>query len=113
MVDVWTDLWNDVTPGTETGIRQNVETITELLRSSLESSLWNIKAQAANAVHTLAEKLGSDIDATVRNTLLKVLTDGLRGRTWDGKERLLNALATLTCNSKYACKIIFRFNNQI
>lgn len=27
--------------------------------------------------------------------------DGLRGRTWDGKDRLLNALATLTCNSKY------------
>lgn len=94
-------MWNEITPGTETGIRQNIESITNILRTSLESSSWNTKAQAANAIHTLAEKLGSNIDATIRDILLKVLMDGLRGRTWDGKDRLLNALATLTCNSKY------------
>ncbi|XP_043596940.1 proteasome adapter and scaffold protein ECM29 isoform X1 [Bombus pyrosoma] len=104
MMDLWTELWNEITPGTEAGIKQNIEPITNILRTSLESSSWNTKAQAANAVHTLAQKLGNDIDATVRNTLLKVLTDGLRGRTWDGKDRLLNALATLACNSKIALK---------
>lgn len=101
VIDLWTELWNEITPGTETGIRQNIESITNILRTSLESSSWNTKAQAANAIHTLAEKLGSNIDATIRDILLKVLMDGLRGRTWDGKDRLLNALATLTCNSKY------------
>ncbi|XP_029040341.2 proteasome adapter and scaffold protein ECM29 isoform X1 [Osmia bicornis bicornis] len=100
LIDLWTDVWNEITPGTEAGIRQNVESITNILRSSLESASWHTKAQAANAVNTLAQKLGNDIDANVRNTLLKVLIDGLRGRTWDGKERLLSALATLTCNSK-------------
>lgn len=109
IIDLWTELWNEITPGTEAGIKQNIEPITNILRVSLESSSWNTKAQAANAVHTLAQKLGSDIDAVVRNTLLKVLTDGLRGRTWDGKDRLLNALATLACNSKYACKNINTF----
>ncbi|XP_076224219.1 proteasome adapter and scaffold protein ECM29 isoform X2 [Nomia melanderi] len=104
MVDLWTDLWNEITPGTETGIKQNLETITELLHSSLESSSWTAKIQAANAIHTLAQKLGTDIDPAARNILLKVLTDGLRGRTWDGKERVLNALATLACNSKQALK---------
>lgn len=79
-----------------------MESITNILRSSLESASWHTKAQAANAVNTLAQKLGNDLDVSVRNTLLKVLIDGLRGRTWDGKERLLSALATLTCNSKYA-----------
>ncbi|XP_076278491.1 proteasome adapter and scaffold protein ECM29 [Lasioglossum baleicum] len=104
MVNLWTDLWNEITPGTEAGIMQNLETITELLQSSLESQSWTAKAQAANAVDTLAQKLGNRLDPTVRNTLLKVLTDGLRGRTWDGKERVLNALATLSCNSKQALK---------
>lgn len=104
IIDLWTELWNEITPGTETGIRQNIESITNILRTSLESSSWNTKAQAANAIHTLAEKLGSNIDATIRDILLKVLMDGLRGRTWDGKDRLLNALATLTCNSKMALK---------
>lgn len=102
-------MWNEITPGTEAGIKQNLEPITEILRLSLESSSWNTKVQAANAVHTLAQKLGNDIDPTVRSTLLKVLTDSIRGRTWDGKERLLNALATLACNSKYACKNILDF----
>ncbi|XP_043507485.1 proteasome adapter and scaffold protein ECM29 [Frieseomelitta varia] len=109
MIDLWTELWNEITPGTEAGIKQNIEPITNILRVSLESSSWNTKAQAANAVHTLAQKLGSDIDTVVRNTLLKVLTDGLRGRTWDGKDRLLNALATLACNSKTA----FKENNDL
>nr|XP_033335253.1 proteasome adapter and scaffold protein ECM29 [Megalopta genalis] len=104
MVALWTDLWNEITPGTEAGIMQNLETITELLRTSLESPSWTAKAQAANAVHTLAQKLGHRLDPAVRNTLLKVLTDGLRGRTWDGKERVLNALATLSSNSKQALK---------
>ena len=104
LVDLWTDVWNEITPGTEAGIKQNLEPITEILRLSLESSSWNTKVQAANAVHTLAQKLGNDIDPTVRSTLLKVLTDSIRGRTWDGKERLLNALATLACNSKQALK---------
>lgn len=109
MMNLWTELWNEITPGTEAGIKQNIEPITNILRTSLESSSWNTKAQAANAVNTLAQKLGNDIDATVRDTLLKVLTDGLRGRTWDGKDRLLNALATLACNSKYACNNITFF----
>ncbi|XP_076235930.1 proteasome adapter and scaffold protein ECM29 isoform X2 [Calliopsis andreniformis] len=104
LVELWTELWNDITPGTEAGIKQNLQPITEILQSSLESSSWNTKVQAANAINTLAQKLGSDIDPTVRRTLLKVLTDGLRGRTWDGKERLLNALATLACNSKEILK---------
>lgn len=106
LVELWTELWNEITPGTEAGIKQNLQPITEILHSSLESSSWNTKAQAANAVNTLAQKLGNDIDITVRRTLLKVLTDGLRGRTWDGKERLLSALATLACNSKYACILL-------
>lgn len=106
MIELWTELWNDITPGTEAGIRQNIEPITNILRISLESSSWNTKAQAANAINTLAQKLGSNIDTTVRNILLKVLTDGLRGRTWDGKDCLLSALATLACNSKYVYLII-------
>lgn len=101
-IKLWTELWNDIAPGTETGIRQNLNTITTMLRTSLESPSWNTKVQAANAVNTVASKLGSDVDADARNTLLKVLIDRLQGRTWNGKERLLSALATLASNSKKA-----------
>lgn len=99
-VALWTELWNDITPGTETGIRQNLNAITTTLSGALESASWNTKVQAANAINTVAAKLGSGVDVDARNTLLKVLTDGLRGRTWNGKEKLLSALATLASNSK-------------
>lgn len=105
-VELWTDLWNDITPGTEAGIVQNLRAITDILRTTLESASWTTKVQAANSVHTIALKSGHNIDIEARNTLLKILTNGLRGRTWNGKERLLNALAILTCNSKYVHQIL-------
>lgn len=99
-VELWTELWSEITPGTEAGIRQNLGVITTTLNTALESSSWTTKAQAANAVSTVATKLGAGIDEEARNSLLNILVNGLQGRTWNGKERLLNALATLACNSK-------------
>jgi len=100
-VELWTDLWNEITPGTEAGIMQNLRAITDILHVTLESASWTTKVQAANAVHTVALKSGHNIDTEDRSMLLKILINGLRGRTWNGKERLLNALAVLACNSKY------------
>ncbi|KYM93818.1 Proteasome-associated protein ECM29 like protein [Cyphomyrmex costatus] len=101
-VELWTDFWNEITPGTEAGIVQNLPAITNILRTTLESASWTTKVQAANAVHTIASKSGHNIGTEDRNTLLKILINGLHGRTWNGKERLLNALAMLACNSKEA-----------
>lgn len=100
-VELWTDFWNEITPGTEAGIVQNLPAITNILHITLESASWTTKVQAANAVHTIALKSGHNIGTDDRNTLLKILINGLHGRTWNGKERLLNALAMLACNSKY------------
>lgn len=99
-VELWTELWSEITPGMEAGVRQNLPSITNTLNTALESSSWTTKAQAANAVSTVATKLGASIDEEARNSLLNILLNGLQGRTWDGKQRLLNALDTLACNSK-------------
>ncbi|XP_014217029.1 proteasome-associated protein ECM29 homolog [Copidosoma floridanum] len=103
-IELWTDLWSEITPGTEAGVRQNLAAITSMLRQALESSSWKTKAQAANAVSSLATKLGSTIDEDARNLLLNILVNGLQGRTWNGKEKLLVALSTLSCNSKEALR---------
>lgn len=100
-VELWTDLWNEIMPVTEAGIVQHERAIIDILHKALESASWTTKMQAANAVHTIALKSSRYMDPEVRNTLLKILAENLRGRTWEGKERLLNALATLACNSKY------------
>ncbi|XP_015114658.1 proteasome adapter and scaffold protein ECM29 [Diachasma alloeum] len=101
-IELWTDLWGDIAHGTESAIKQNLTLITSKLNSALESASWTTKAQAANAVSTVATKVGSSMDENSRNGLLKILVNGLQGRTWNGKERLVHALATLACNSKEA-----------
>lgn len=100
-IELWTDLWSEIGHGTESGIRQHLSSITSTLKSALESASWTMKAQGANAVSTVALKLGSTMDEDARNSLLTILTNALQGRTWNGKERVVQALATLACNSKY------------
>lgn len=99
-VEVWNDIWSENSPGTETGIRQNIEVICDTLKNALESPSWNMKTQAANAVATVATKLGSTLEVKHRNVLLHILLSGLSGRTWNGKEKLLKALASICCSCK-------------
>ncbi|KAJ8977535.1 hypothetical protein NQ317_010055 [Molorchus minor] len=99
-LEVWTEIWSEQSPGTETGIRQNLQNICEMLKTALESPSWTIKAQAANAVTTVAHKLGSTMDPTHRNTLINILLTGLSGRTWNGKDKLLKALASICSSCK-------------
>lgn len=76
-VEIWTEVWSENSPGTETGIRQNIEVICETLKTALESPSWTMKAQAANAVSTVATKLGSTMEAKHRNALLQILITGM------------------------------------
>ena len=54
-----------------------------------------MKAQAARAVGTVATKLGSGIQPEIQARLLTLLVVGLEGRTWTGKESIINSLAEL------------------
>ncbi|KDR13581.1 proteasome-associated protein ECM29 homolog isoform X2 [Zootermopsis nevadensis] len=103
-VSVWEDVWHEATPGTESGIRQHAAEICELLKVALESPSWTMKAQAANAVGTVATKIGQTMSAERRNSLIDILVTGLNGRTWNGKENLLKALATICSSCKSELK---------
>lgn len=99
-IELWTELWGEIVPGTEIGINHNLKAIVDKLAKGLESASWTIKAQAANAVTTVALKLGSQITDETRNAFTTILINGLSGRTWKGKEKLLGALSILACSSK-------------
>ncbi|XP_065156025.1 proteasome adapter and scaffold protein ECM29-like [Atheta coriaria] len=103
-LEIWNEIWAEQSPGSETGIRQNLENICKILQTALESPSWNMKAQAANSVSTIANKLGTTMDAKHRNNLVSILVNGLTGRTWSGKDKLLNALASICSNCKESIK---------
>ena len=75
--------------------------IIELLQSALASPSWPLKSQAARAVGTIAEKLPPEkMDAkNLKNLLTAVAVEGLAGRTWEGKEALLDATRQLCCRN--------------
>ena len=71
--------------GTEGGIRLYLKEIVELLQETLQSQSWTTKAQAATAMTTVAEKLGSNLGPPHLGNLMSALLIGLQGRTWEGK----------------------------
>lgn len=63
--------------------------------TAFESSSWQMKQQGAKAVAKFAESLNLSQFVKQAPELLKLLLTGLKGRTWQGKESLLDALAKL------------------
>uniref|UniRef100_A0A2C9KR44 TOG domain-containing protein n=1 Tax=Biomphalaria glabrata TaxID=6526 RepID=A0A2C9KR44_BIOGL len=94
----WSDVWNEITPGTEAGIRLYLPEIVALLSSSIQSQAWSVKAQSARAMATVAQKLGNQLESPHLDQIVLALVEGLSGRTWEGKESLLNALSVV-CTS--------------
>lgn len=93
-IELWRDLWHEISPG-DAGIRMNLNVIIPRLEAALREPSWTRKTQAANAVENIATRLGSTIDEKERLRLINLLLETLQGRTFQGKERLLQALAAL------------------
>lgn len=96
-IELWKDLWSDISPG-DAGIRLNLHVIIPKLESSLTDASWSRKSQAANVIHNIATRLSNSLEEPDRVRLIRLLLSGLQGRTFEGKERLLQALAALCKN---------------
>jgi proteasome component ECM29 len=107
VLEVWDEIWTDGTPGTESGIRLYLKEIVALLTVALESQQWKMKAQAARAMGAIGTKLKSSMPDKEQGMLLTRLVDALSGRTWSGKESILQAIAELICcNTETSLKML-------
>jgi proteasome component ECM29 len=95
LIQSWEELWMDIVPGTEAGLRMYSSDIIGYLQRAITSSSWKLKSQSAAAIGSMASSLKSHLNPDQRATLSRILLDGLTGRTWEGKEHLLHALASL------------------
>lgn len=95
-IEMWKELWTEISPG-DAGIRMNLDTIIPQLERCLDDPSWAVKAQSANAINTIATRLGNNLLDGDRNRLVSVLLRSVSGRTFQGKECILQALASL-CN---------------
>lgn len=95
VIQAWEELWLDIVPGTEAGLRLYISDIVPYLQRAITSPSWKLKAQAGSAIGFIANSLKDQLEPVQRDVLLRILLDALAGRTWDGKEHLLHALASL------------------
>ncbi|KAK4005791.1 hypothetical protein OUZ56_010915 [Daphnia magna] len=95
LIQSWEELWMDIVPGTEAGLRMYSNDIIGYLQRAIVSPSWKLKSQSAAAIGSMANSLKSHLNLTQRAILFRILLDGLAGRTWEGKEHLLHALASL------------------
>ncbi|CAH1774881.1 unnamed protein product [Owenia fusiformis] len=91
----WEDVWNEATPGTAGGLRLYLKEIVELVENGIKSQSWDLKAQSASTMASIAESLGTSLVDPHLTLLLVALMNGLPGRTWTGKEILLQALSSV------------------
>lgn len=95
----WKDVWHEVSAG-DVGIKFNLEKITNRLEQCFESQLFTTKAQSARSINTLATRLNKDLADEDRRKLINLLITNITGRTYKGKEHILEALASLSKHLK-------------
>ncbi|KAG1680273.1 Proteasome adapter and scaffold protein ECM29 [Nymphon striatum] len=99
---IWEDVWIEMTPGTEAGIRIYLNEILQIVQRGLDSQSWSLKSQSGRSVCTIAEKLSSNLPSSYFHKVMNIFLCSLSGRTWSGKETLLQAIAALSVNCKNA-----------
>lgn len=99
-VELWEEIWTENTPGTAAGVRLYLNEIISICELALQSTNWAMKAQAGRALSTVSEKLGPTLTEDQVRRLVFLLTQGLQGRTWSGKEALVAALCNIALHTK-------------
>ncbi|CRK95076.1 CLUMA_CG008554, isoform A [Clunio marinus] len=97
-VEMWQELWNDVSFG-DSMLQLYFNDIVAVLESSLNSQSWLLKAQSGCSIKTIAKRLETSLKEEDRIRLTELALSNVSGRTFYGKERLVEALAALSSKS--------------
>lgn len=98
MVEMWQELWNDVSFG-DSMLHLYFNEIVLVLESSLNNQSWLLKTQSGSSIRTIAKRLVTSLKQEDRIRLTELVLANISGRTFSGKERLVEALAALCSKS--------------
>ncbi|KAJ3323524.1 hypothetical protein HDV06_001801 [Boothiomyces sp. JEL0866] len=98
--EVWKNIWDENTGGSSLAIKKWKTEIFESCKSVLVNNpSWDMKKQVGKAIVDFAKSLDGDI-IELMPTCISLLIDALAGRTWSGKEALLEALMSVCIAGK-------------
>ncbi|KAL6906048.1 hypothetical protein ACP4OV_003649 [Aristida adscensionis] len=91
---LYEELWEDIPSSERVTLTLYLPEIVSLLCDCMSLSSWAGKRKSAKAIKTLCDVLGESLSPQHHN-ILKSLLKELPGRFWEGKEAILDALASL------------------
>lgn len=98
--DPFEKTWQDHVGGPR-AVSLYLSEILHIVSERLDSQSWAIKHTAAFAAAAIVTSLDSSLDqTTTAEAVWPVLEKALGGKTWDGKETVLNAFVKFTTNAK-------------
>eukprot|EP00003_Mantamonas_plastica_P032461 TRINITY_DN881_c1_g1_i1.p1 TRINITY_DN881_c1_g1~~TRINITY_DN881_c1_g1_i1.p1 ORF type:complete len:715 (+),score=257.03 TRINITY_DN881_c1_g1_i1:1906-4050(+) len=93
------EVWEEIAPGEESGVRLYRNEMVELALECIQASRWSTKKQGAQMFAKVAGYSKAEFSEHLEK-VMPVLMQALRGRLFDGKEKLVEALASIVvaCN---------------
>lgn len=91
----WTEVWSENSGGVSASLRVYLPEILSLTMSYLKSAKFQRKRQAAEVLIDICQKSPDVISGKASEVMIGLMTE-LPGRLWDGKTRVLDAVAALT-----------------
>ncbi|PWW76166.1 ARM repeat-containing protein [Tuber magnatum] len=98
VTEIFTKAWTENTGGTG-AIKLYLGEIISLAQTHLSSPRWALKQTAALSLADACKSIGKDVTAGQVNLLWPVLVSATSGKSWDGKEAVLDALVALSVNA--------------
>lgn len=92
---IFKQVWQDNT-GSSQVMKLYLSEILPMLEGYLSSPFWRIKQMSASTIGDIAQKI--DLGAQTER-VLQILVTALKGKSWNGKEAVLEALVALTSRS--------------
>ncbi|KAH9265590.1 hypothetical protein BASA84_001594 [Batrachochytrium salamandrivorans] len=97
---VWENTWEENTAGALGAAKLWASEILDMCETLLkESPSWPVKRQVGKSIADLSKVLGGDFEPYMLRTV-PLLLDALSGRTWDGKETVLEGLSNVVLAGK-------------
>ncbi|KAJ3068271.1 hypothetical protein HDU98_008582 [Podochytrium sp. JEL0797] len=96
----WTEVWDENTAGASGAVKLYLNELLDLCTTLLGTTpSWGVKKQVGLTVGDIATAIGAGIVGRM-GTVVPMLVEALGGRTWEGKESVLEALVTVSVEGK-------------
>ena len=97
--DLFKNTWNENVGGSR-AVLLYLKEILAMISPHLESPRWSIKHTAAFAIGDVVSSAGADISDSNAEMIWPALEKAVGGKTWDGKEEILEAFVIFAKQSK-------------